>query len=114
MLYVGKEDKVYGQLYRGYASTGTLVPFSKRALVRAHRCFSIIAQDFSPGWPCVPAWLLLGGIGQARSACFCKRTEVRSLRLKSSAYDWRKKSTGRVCCLAMFYNKDFSLSFVWF
>ena len=59
MLYVGKEDKVYGQLYRGYASIGTLVPFSKRAPVRAHRCFSIIAQDFSPGWPCVPAWLWL-------------------------------------------------------
>ena len=41
--------------FRGAASTGTSVPVSTRAPIGAHRCFPIIAQDFSPGLPCGPA-----------------------------------------------------------
>src|SRR5690554_4003610 len=34
---------------------GTSVPFSVRAPAGAHRCLPIMAQDFSPGRPCVQA-----------------------------------------------------------
>jgi hypothetical protein len=44
-----KEGEVYDQMYRGSASRGTLVPFFVRAPMGALRCFSIMAQDFSPG-----------------------------------------------------------------
>ena len=50
--------------FRGAASTGTSVPVSTRAPIGAHRCFPIIAQDFSPGLPCG-----LGGYGKSCKAC---------------------------------------------
>src|SRR5690554_7374225 len=52
---VVKEDKLYDQTYRGSASRGLQSPFLFVPLTGAHRFFPIIAQDFSPGWPCAPA-----------------------------------------------------------
>src|SRR5690554_3168271 len=46
---VVKEDKLYDQTYRGFASRGLQSPFLPVPLTGAHRFLPIIAQDFSPG-----------------------------------------------------------------
>src|SRR5690554_2104945 len=46
---VVKEDKVYDQTYRGFASRGLQSPFLPVPLSGAHRFFPIITQGFNPG-----------------------------------------------------------------